>query len=341
MTAERSARQLAARNCPVYYFYSTEPYLAKRAGTALCQQLLAGETEATVLEDPTPDIASVVMAAGTISFFGTRRLVSMPNLEPGAYSDKDLDALCDLIASAENAVFVLSGAVKEERGKPAPGKRMKKLLDTCARLGYVQYLEKPTGMSLRQMLIRRAEEQGTALSDAVARVLIERCGEDVALLENEVDKLCALAGYGTVTAAMVAEAGTPNLEADVFELTRLVTAKNSTAACQKLQQLLCLQNEPVSIAAVLISSFVDLYRVKLGQQLHHSYAEVHKDFGYKGSPYRLKYVQETAARYTPAQLEECLNILLELDKDLKGSPVSEQTLLETALCRLCLAGGRR
>ena len=37
--------------------------------------------------------------------------------------------------------------------------------------------------------------------------MLERCGEDPFLLENEVDKLCALSGYQTVTTAMVARWG--------------------------------------------------------------------------------------------------------------------------------------
>ena len=39
------------------------------------------------------------------------------------------------------------------------------------------------------------------------------------------DKLAALSGYQTITPAMVAEAGVVSLEADVFEMVRMVTAK--------------------------------------------------------------------------------------------------------------------
>ena len=66
-----------------------------------------------------------------------------------------------------------------------------------------------------------------------------------------------------------------------------------------------------------------------------------KDFGYKGSDYRLKRSAETASHYTLAQLEACMQVLLELDTSLKSQPVDEQILLETALCRLAMAGGRR
>ena len=71
------------------------------------------------------------------------------------------------------------------------------------------------------------------------------------------------------------------------------------------------------------------------------YSAVHKDFGYKGSDYRLKRSAETAAHYTLPQLEACLQVLLELDQSLKSQPVAAQTLLETALCRLALAGSGR
>ena len=91
----------------------------------------------------------------------------------------------------------------------------------------------------------------------------------------------------------------------------------------------------------MIGSYVDLYRVKLGAAKRKNYSAVHKDFGYKGSDYRLKRSAETAAHYTLPQLEACLQVLLELDQSLKSQPVAAQTLLETALCRLALAGSGR
>ena len=62
---------------------------------------------------------------------------------------------------------------------------------------------------------------------------------------------------------------------------------------------------------------------------------------YKGSDYRLKRSAETASHYTLGQIEACLQVLLELDQSLKSQPVEEQILLETALCRLAMAGSGR
>ena len=312
MATEAKLRQLADRGCPVYYFYSSERYLVRQAVSAAVRILSADtDEETTVLDGAAPEIEQLIMAAGTISFFGTRRVV------------------------------VLGSVFELERSKLKTGKRAQKLIAECKKLGFVEELSKPKPYELKMMLIEQAKAQDTTLPEGAAAALLERCGEDPFLLENEVDKLCALSGYQTVTAAMVAEMGTVSLEADVFEMIRMITAKNATGACKKLQTLLRLQQEPIAITGAMIGSYVDLYRVKLGASKRKSYAAVFKDFGYKGSDYRLKRSAETASHYTLGQLETCLQVLLDLDKSLKSQPVDVQTLLEAALCRLALAGSGR
>ena len=236
---------------------------------------------------------------------------------------------------------VLGSVFPLERSKLKLGKQAQKLQSQCKAIGYTEELAKPRPFELKNLMMERAKAQGATLPDGAATALLERCGEDPFLLENEVDKLCALSGYQTVSASMVAEMGTVSLEADVFEMIRMITAKNATGACKKLQTLLRLQQEPIAITAAMIGSYVDLYRVKLGVAKRKNYSAVHKDFGYKGSDYRLKRSAETAAHYTLPQLEACLQVLLELDQSLKSQPVAAQTLLETALCRLALAGSGR
>ena len=342
MATEAKLRQLADKGCPVYYFYSSERYLVRQAVAAATRILTADSDEdATVLDGAAPEIEQLIMAAGTISFFGTRRVVVLPELEPGSYGDKDLEELCSTLASLENAVVVLGSVFELERNKLKMSKRAQKLIAQCKALGYTEELAKPKPFELKVMMTDRAKEQGATLPEGAATALLERCGEDPFLLENEVDKLCALSGYQTVSTAMVAEMSTVSLDADVFEMIRMITAKNATGACKKLQTLLRLQQEPIAITGAMIGSYVDLYRVKLGAAKRKPYGTVFKDFGYKGSDYRLKRSAETASHYTLKQIENCMQVLLELDQSLKGQPVDAQILLETALCRLAMAGSGR
>ena len=89
MATEAKLRQLADRGCPVYYFYSSERYLVRQAVSAAVRILSADtDEETTVLDGAAPEIEQLIMAAGTISFFGTRRVVVLPELDPAAYGEQ-------------------------------------------------------------------------------------------------------------------------------------------------------------------------------------------------------------------------------------------------------------
>lgn len=324
--------------CGVYYFYASDEALVRGAAAKVVKALEKDDPETTTLDGPTPTVEEIVLAAGTISFFGGRRLVLMPLLQPSKYSDKDLAELCDTLADTENAVFIITTVMEERYGKLSPGKREKKLLDACEKLGYCAQLTKPGRSALQGLLKEWAAQSGASFAPGADKLLLDRCGEDQFLLQNEVEKLAALADYGTVTEEMVRQLGTVTLDADTFDMVHLVTAGRAGPAVQKLNTLLALQNDPILIAGALVANYIDLYRVVLARRSRRPSGELAKDFGYNG--YRLKRIEESAQRLHKSQLEESLRILQELDLDLKSSKLPEALLLQTAVCRLALAGRR-
>ena len=273
------------------------------------------------------------------SFFGGKRLVLMPLIRPSTYSDKDLQELCDTLADTENAIFVLTSIIEESYGKLRPGKREQKLIASCEKLGYCVQLNRPTGAALQAMARDWAKEAGADFAPGAEAALLARCGEDQFLLKNEVEKLAALANYSTITKEMVSRLGTVTLDADTFDMVKLLTSGQADKAQQKLKTLLALQNEPIMITGALISNYLDLYRVLLGRRSRRGLGDVAKDFGYKGNwNYRLNSTEKTALRFKRAQLEDCLHILQRLDTDLKSSKLDADLLMQKALCELALAG---
>ncbi len=325
----------------VYYYFSTEEYLVHRYAAKTLARLVQQEEDAEVtrLEGPAPSIEQAVAAAGTISFFGTKRIVELALLEPAAMNDTDMDALCDLLASLENAVVVMTTVFKDEKAKGT--KKAKKLIDAVQKYGVAAELLKPGIQDAKRFAMEKAKELNTLLSNPAAADLVERCGTEYFALETELEKLAAMSGYTEITQELISRRGTQNIEANVFDMVRLVTARNKMGALKKLSQLFDLQNEPIAIAAALSGSFVDMYRVKCGVAAHRNYAAVHKDFEYRGSDYRLRKSGETASKYTRAQLEEILNVLMELDTALKSSAADNKVLLQLALCEIMQIGERR
>lgn len=337
--SENELNKRLKAGCGLYYFYASDEALVHAAAQKALKYLTRDDPETTVLDGPTPSVEEVVLAAGTISFFGGRRLVLMPLIRPSTYSDKDLQELCDTLSDTENAIFVMTSLVEERFGKLRPGKREQKLISCCEKLGYCVQINKPTASALQAMARDWAKETGAAFAPGAEAALLARCGEDQFLLRNEIEKLAALADYGTITPQMIAQLGTVTLDADTFDMVKLVTGGQTEKAQQKLRTLLALQNDPIMITGALISNYLDLYRVLLGRRSRRALSDVAKDFGYSGNwNYRLSTTEKTAARFKRAQLEECLHILQRLDTDLKSSRLDADLLMQKALCELALAG---
>ena len=336
--SEKELNKKLQSGCGLYYFYAADEALVRTAAQKALAFLNRDDPETTVLDGPTPSVEEIVLAAGTISFFGGRRLVLMPLVRPSTYSDKDLQELCDTLADTENAVFILTSVMEEAYGKLRPGKREQKLIAACEKLGYCVQINKPTRTALQALARDWAGESGAQFAPGAEAALLDRCGEDQFLLHNEIDKLAALSGYGTITIQMVQQLGTVTLEADAFTMVRMIAEGQTAQAQKKLQTLLALQNDPIMITGALTSNYLDLYRVSLAKRSRRSLADAAKDFGYSGNwSRRLSNAERTAARYKTAQLEQCLRVLRKLDIDLKSSKLDSALLLQRALCELSLA----
>ena len=109
--SEKELEKRLQSGCALYYFYASDEALVHAAAQKALKYLNRDDPETTVLDGPTPSVEEIVLAAGTISFFGGKRLVLMPLIRPSTYSDKDLQELCDTLADTENAIFVMTGVV--------------------------------------------------------------------------------------------------------------------------------------------------------------------------------------------------------------------------------------
>lgn len=339
-----SEKELAKRlqsGCALFYFYAADEALVRAAANEALRFLNQSDPETTVLDGPTPTVEEIVLAAGTISFFGGKRLVLMPMVRPSTYSDKDLQELCDTLADTENAIFVITSVIEEKFGKLRPGKREQKLIAACEKIGYCVQINKPGRNELQSLARSWAQESGATFAQGAETALLDRCGEDQFLLRNEIAKLAALANYDTITLQMVQHLGTVTLDADTFEMVELVVSGRIDQAQKRLKTLLELQNDPIMITGALIGNYLDLYRVLQGKRSRRSLADVAKDFGYGGKwSYRLGKVERSASRFKRHQLEQCLTILQRLDLDLKSSKLDADLLMQKALCELALAGRR-
>lgn len=325
----------APEQTAVFYFASTEENLlrekAKQVRIALLQS--GGHESPTVIEGPSPDIGDIIEAAGTLSFFGGRRIVELKEIVPSSMGDKDVEELCKLFSQLENSVLIVTVLYKDK--KTATTKKAKSLLAAAKEVGYAEEIRKSTPKQNLEYLHAQAAELKVSFAPGAAQALIDRAGEDHVLLRSETEKLAALCGYQQISENLVRKYSVSNIEADVFELTKYITANSKAQAFTKLQELLELKQEPIAIVAALSGTYIDMYRAKAGAEKGKSATVIFEEMGYKGNSYRMQKAKENAAKYSMQQMEDCVLCLAELDAALKSSPLPDKSiLLQTAMAEL-------
>lgn len=312
--------------CPVYYFASTEQELLRRCAATVRTALAraCGDAEVTRIDGPAPDLGEVVAAAGAISFFGTPRVVELKEITPSAIKDKDAEELGGLFGALENAVLIVTCLYKDK--KTATSKKSKALFGAAQAAGYAAELAKPTRRETLAFLEQTANQQGASFGSGAAEQLLDRAGDDQALLATETAKLAALSGYATITTELVNRHAVHNIEADVFQLAGLITSGRRAAAHEKLGELFQLRHEPVALVGALGGSFVDMYRTRVGTAARRTPAAIAKDFGYSNE-WRIKKARENAEGYSTPRLARAVDCLVRLDRQLKGSALSDKTVL--------------
>ena len=72
--SEKELEKRLQSGCALYYFYASDEALVHAAAQKALKYLNRDDPETTVLDGPTPSVEEIVLAAGTISFFGGKRL---------------------------------------------------------------------------------------------------------------------------------------------------------------------------------------------------------------------------------------------------------------------------
>ena len=168
-----------------------------------------------------------------------------------------------------------------------------------------------------RLLCAGATRRHCVLRPEVARELVEQCGNDLNLLLNELDKLCAVAGHGEITSAIVGEVATKNLNAQAFELSNAILKHNYESAYTILHKLFASKLEPVVILAALSAAEEDLPEVWSRLESHSGGLDTIKlEITLQSSPRRIDLALWPQLNCLPMgyvadeALEECLVIMI-------------------------------
>lgn len=350
MTETELRRDLASKRLrKVYLFYGTEQY-SLRATVGRIASMTVGQDDPFNRSDfdGAVPFQEVYDAAVSLPFMAEKRLViwrDAPILKPQKgkeeenggkeKSDSSMKMMMSLLTDLPDTTVLILWAETIEIDSKRPSAKLKKLAEAVEQAdGIVTAFERRTTAEISKLLVDGASRRGCRMQPSTASYMIDYCGDDLATLVSELDKVCAYAHGETVTTDTVREVCTKNVDVSIYELSKAVLSLNMERAFCVLDDLLFAKTPALYILGTLSSAFVDIYRAKAAEKMGVNPGDTAADFGMKGKEFRMNYAARDGRKLNDAGIRECLLALAKADKELKSSRMAEQVVLETLLTDL-------
>ena len=316
-----------------YLICGDEDYLKQHYTMLLCESAVEEAFRALnfdQFEGKNTDLRDVFDRAATLPMLSSRRCLLVDDYPLDSLNEKalkDLEASLDALPDSAVVIF--------RQMQNGLGKNAKKLTAMFDKAGAVCELDRRKGQDLFKPLIASAAKRGCTLSPAMAQYLVSCVGDDFNVLIGELSKVCAYA-KGEITKQHIDLLAVKTLDARVYDLTRALMQHDYEKAHRVLEILLTLRTEPNFILGTIISSFVDLYRVKVAVTCCGSTEPLMQVFNYKNRAFALNYIARDAAKLSLPQIRACLGELRNADLKLKSTGDNGELILETLMVRLLL-----
>lgn len=313
---------------PVYGIFGADPFRREDAVRRLRDRVLSGRGEIHY-ESYTggEGLRDVLTAAETLPFGGGKKLVVARDCEK--IPDEELFLLERYLERPNpSTVLVLDGA------KP-PGKRVAPLVKKTGKL--VEAAPLKSGQ-VPDWLVRRAREQGIRLERDAALMIADRVGSDLALAQQELEKVITYSAKRVIRREEVADTLSSGGGGEIWTLFDRIGERDLAGAFAALAQLISQGDHPVKIVSQLAGRLRKLHAFRSLLDRGTDAAEAGSSLGVR-HPYALKcFIRESKA-YAEEEIRRGISRLSEVDHKLKQTQLPGRILLEMFL--VGLVSGRR
>lgn len=334
MTEKELLERIKSGTHGVYLLYGEESYLTEQYVRLIVKHTVDESFEAFNLQrfdGQHMSLEQLTEAVESLPMMADLKCVTVRDYDCGSGDTERLAAIANDLPDSCVLVF-WQMTVQPDKRKNG----WKTIIDIAERSGAAMNFERKTADAAAKLMVSGAKRRGCALVLADALAIVEMVGNDLQQLTNELDKLCALATDGVITREVIDTACTRNLEAKVFDLSKMIISGNGTAAYNLLDQLFAAREEPLSILGVLSSAYADYYRARAARNAGVPAKSLAADFKatYKGKEWRLDSAARGVARLSTELLRDSIAILAAADTALKSGRGDGRTVLEQTLARL-------
>lgn len=272
--------------------------------------------------------ADLRQACDSIPFLAKWRVVLVKN-GLSTHSAKEFQeallAYLPHLPETTRLIFLESGAL------PAGNKILK--FAEQNKTGYVRAFTRPEGSNLEKWIRQRVEQQGNQISPRAIHLLVVNIGNDLAILNSEIEKLALYCGPGQTIEAETVNLLCPYVaEASIFDLVDALGGRNSRKAAGLLYQKLTDGTDPFYLFAMFIRQFRLLIQVKALAEVGEKPPAISKTVGIHSFVAGKLFQQ--AQSFSLPQLEQIYRHLLEIDIGIKTGRSEIITALNLFLAAL-------
>lgn len=345
LAANDLLREIGTENPPQLVFLCGEDTLAvQQTEKKILKKLTDGSALSdTAFDGQAVDLDRLADACTFCPMFQPYNVILLPDFDADAHAPSVIDTMLGIFENVAPRVIVLVvmralPVYEVKRNAPVYLPKYKKLMTFFEKQGVLCICEKRNAIQMGKLIVERAKRHGSEISRPLAEQLANRCLCDSTLVHMELNKLLACANGEPITQEMLDALTAALPDADAFRLARAVTGGNGTAAFRMLRDLTAKSDDSKTILgllSVLSTTFIDLYRAKLGQGAAKQSESIAADFGYpKNREFAVRNAMRDCGSMTVPQLRTCIRILRETDKSCKSSRTAPRLLLEQAVVRM-------
>lgn len=199
--------------------------------------------------------------------------------------------------------------------------------------GIVKAFDPPRGDALIEWVIARARKHGGAISFPAAQLLAESVGEDLRLLDGEIQKLVTYVGGRRPVGEADVKLLTPYAgEANIFQMVDALGQRRGEEAARLMHRLLDGGKHPLELLAMIARQFRLLIQTKELLEQGQRPAAIARELGVQ--PFVADKLVRQARNFSLPQLEAIYRRLLEMDIAIKTGEIEGVLALDLLVAGL-------
>lgn len=328
----------SARLAPAYILCGEDAYLKKLYYDRIAEKAVDGDPFFNLQDfNADCDLQSVYDAVSQYPVMSERKCVRLTDYDFEHCSSADFERLCAILGELyDSCVLILRfETVPFDAESKKAGKAKKVLAALEKGGGKAAVLGHRRPAELAKILCDGAEKRGCKMDAAVARYLTETVGNDLNILQNELEKLTNYIPGGVIDRETVDKVCIKTVEASVYDLTSHIFNCDVDGALQLLGELFYMRIEPMVILYTVFSAYTDIYRAFAASQDGVPLSAAAAAFDYGKRTFLLERASRRLRRFDAKKLSLSFTALLEADKSFKSFGADGRIILEKLTVRLC------